>query len=403
MTIYTPYLEWIHSQQAQLLEQTKNWASVNTYSWNIKGIEVLTQRVLQAFEPLGGECRQVKLPPQKILGEDQVFHPHPLAPALTISKRPHAPIQVVLGGHLDTVYPPTSPFQSVRESSPGVWVGPGITDMKGGIVILLTALEALERSPFAETIGWKVILNTDEEIGSPGSSPLFREAANRATCGLIFEPSFPDGAFVSGRMGSASFTLAVRGKAAHAGRDHTLGRSAVFALGRLIHKLDLLRGTPDLIINVADLRGEGPVNIIAPFASCRVNIRSKSLKTLEEAIQSLYQIGKESEEEGITIEIENNSLREPKRFEDKTKELFAAYSLCGRELDIPFEMRESGGVCDGNTLASAGLPTLDTAGVVGGALHTPEEYLICSSIVERARLAALFLLKLANQEIILKK
>lgn len=401
MTSYQSWLDWIRSQERTLLDRVKQWVAINSFSWNKEGVEQLLILIHTAFRSLGGVSRFVELSPQKVFHSHQTFHLHPLGRALVISKRPEASIQVVLGGHIDTVYPINSPFQKIEEMSPEIWKGPGVADMKGGIAILLTALEALERSPFAEKIGWEVIINPDEEIGSPGSSFLFEEAAQRHHCGLIFEPSFPDGAFVNERKGSATYTIVIKGKAAHVGRDYTKGRSAVFALARLINQIDSLRNDPDLIANVTDIEGKGPVNIVPPFASCRVNLRSSHTKSLKQASMHLYQIAKECEEEGITIEVDQHSFRLPKPFDSNTQFLFQAYAHCADILGIPFQTRPTGGVCDGNILAGAGLPTLDTAGCIGGALHTHDEYMICSSLVERAKLAALFLFKFANREFIL--
>ncbi len=172
---------------------------------------------------------------------------------------------------------------------------------------------------------------------------------------------------------------------------------------RLIHKLETLQANEDLIINVADVEGKGPVNIVPPFASCRVNLRSSNAEVLLQATTRLQQFAKESQQEGIVIEMIQESFRSPKPFDSSTQHLFEAYAHCAHDLNIPFQTRATGGVCDGNILAGAGLPTLDTAGAVGGALHTSDEYLICYSLVERARLAALFLFKLANRDIVIEK
>jgi glutamate carboxypeptidase len=403
MHSYSSSLDWIHSQEQTLLLRVKQWVAINTFSWHLKGLEQFLTLLHSSFQTLDGESSYFNLPPQKILDSDHTFQSQPLGPALIIRKRPQAPIQVLLGGHIDTVYSPMVPFHNIEESTPGIWKGPGVADMKGGIAILLTALEALERSPFAEQIGWEVLLTPDEEIGSPGSAFLYETAARHHHCGLIFEPSFPDGAFVSQRKGSVTYTIAVKGRAAHVGRDYSHGRSAVFALMRLIHKLETLQTHEDLIINVADVEGKGPVNIVPPFASCRVNLRSSNADMLMQATARLQQFAKECQQEGIVIEIIQDSFRSPKPFDPSTQHLFAAYAHCAHDLNISFQTRATGGVCDGNILAGAGLPTLDTAGAVGGALHTPDEYLICSSLVERAKLAALFLFKLANRDIVIEK
>jgi glutamate carboxypeptidase len=398
-----PYLDWIASQKDTLLRRVKQWVAINTFSWNSEGLSQLLPHLQSEFKILGGEASCLSLAPQKVLCSDGNYQAQPLGQALVIRKRTQAPLQILLGGHMDTVYPPFHFFQEIHEKDTRIWKGPGIADMKGGIAILLTALEAFERSPYAKEIGWEILLTPDEEIGSPGSAYLYEAAARRHQLGLIFEPSFPDGAFVSQRKGSVNCTVIVRGKAAHVGRDFSQGRNAVFALARFIHKLESLLDNPDLLVNVADIEGKGPVNIVPPLASCRINLRSSNSESLETASKQLIQFAQQSEQEGIQIEVVQDSFRSPKPYDVETEKLFRAYAHCAEELDIPFEVRATGGVCDGNILAGAGLPTLDTAGAVGGALHTPDEYLVLSSLIERSKLAALFLFQLASRAIVIKR
>jgi glutamate carboxypeptidase len=274
--------------------------------------------------------------------------------------------------------------------------------MKGGLAILLTLLEAFERSPLKESLGWEILITPDEEIGSPGSTKLYCEAAKRHHLALIFEPAFSDGAFVNERKGSSNLTIAFHGRSAHVGRDFSNGRSAVFPLAELVVEIQNLQKEGDTAINVADLYSSGPVNIVPDIASCSINIRSSDAETLKKAVE---QIQATAERYADIAEVEcrclQDSFRPPKPFDASTAHLFAAYRQCAEELQIPFECRSTGGVCDGNTLANAGLPTLDTAGVIGGGLHTDSEYLLKSSLTERASLAALFLFKLASREIIL--
>lgn len=403
MTNFSPYLDWIHTQHDVLLSRLKHWVEINTYSLNVQGLQKLAEVLRSSFEILGSSMTSHSLSPINRIDQEGSSQSLPLGPVLVMRKRPHARKMILLGGHFDTVYPPDHPFQNIDETHSNRWKGPGIADMKGGIAILLTALEALERSPFAENIGWEVILNPDEEIGSPGSAFLFKEAAQRNDCGILFEPSFPDGAFVHQRKGSATFTVNVYGKAAHVGRDFDQGRSAVFALAHYIHRLDALKNQGDLTINVAELEGKGPVNIIPPFARCRLNLRASNPSDLIETSKKLQILAHECESDGIRIQIYLETFRNPKPFDPNTIPLYEAFSLCAGELNLPFHLRETGGVCDGNILAEAGLPTFDTAGAIGGGLHTPDEYLICSSLVERAKLTTLFLFKLATGQIEIKK
>jgi glutamate carboxypeptidase len=383
MPSFISELNWVDSQSFILLQRVKKWVEVNTYSKNSEGLAHLLGTLQKDFAVLKGEIASIPLPS------------YPIAcSALSIRKRPHAPIQVLLAGHYDTVYSPNYPFQTLDDANPLQWNGPGVADMKGGLAVMLTALEAFERSSWKDQLGWEVLITPDEEIGSPGSIPLYEAAAKRNQWGLVFEPTFPDGAFVSQRKGSVNYTVTIKGRAAHVGRDFEKGRSAVFALAYFIHQLNTLN-IPELTINVTDLSGEGPLNIVPPLACCHVNCRSFSLELLMQTQEQLKKISHQvMTAEGIKVTLEQGTLRPPKSVEI-CQPIFDRYAVCARELNIPFVLRETGGVCDGNILTQAGLPTLDTAGVIGGKLHTIDEYLVTASLTERAKLAALFLLNLA--------
>src|SRR3989304_2280040 len=130
----------------------------------------------------------------------------PLGNALSIRKRSTAPLRIFLGAHMDTVYPADHPFQKAVRVDQNTLRGPGVADSKGGLVVMLKALEALERSPYAQSVGWEVLINPDEELGSPGSAPLLAQAAKNTHLGLVFEPPLPDGALVGARKRPATLT-----------------------------------------------------------------------------------------------------------------------------------------------------------------------------------------------------
>ena len=129
---------------------------------------------------------------------------------------PQAPVQVLFSGHYDTVYGANDPFQQCEQLSAEKLRGPAVIDMKGGLVVMLAALQAFEQPPHAAKVGYEVLINPDEEIGSLGAAPLFVEAANRYQLGLVFEPARPNGDLVQSRKGTGNFTITSRGRAAHA-------------------------------------------------------------------------------------------------------------------------------------------------------------------------------------------
>jgi glutamate carboxypeptidase len=274
-----------------------------------------------------------------------------------------------------------------------------VADAKGGLMVMLKALEAFERSPWAENLGWEVLVNPDEEIGSPGSGALLVEAARDNHIGLVFEPSLPDGNLVGDRKGSGNYKVTVRGRAAHAGREPHMGRNAINALARFIVELNEASEN-GITINVGYIEGGGPVNVVPDLAACRFNVRVMTLEDqvyFEEHVDGL--VREFNRLDGICLDLEGNFARPPKPLDNRTVRLLSHIAECGSDLGLTLDWRSSGGSCDGNNLAAAGLPTVDSLGPTGGGIHSAEEYVMIDSLIERAQLNALLLMKLGAGEI----
>jgi glutamate carboxypeptidase len=365
----------------------EKWSNINTGSSNLSGLALFFDALVEAFLPLGGEIETVTLPPYSTIDDRGHSISNHVGKGLSIRKRPDAPVKVFLGGHMDTVFDVKSPFQRVERIDANTFRGPGVTDLKGGLVVMLKALEALERTPFASKIGWEIFFNPDEEIGSPSSADYLRECGRRNHFGLIFEPSLPDGTLVSERMGSGNFTMITRGKSAHVGREFAKGENAILSMATLAQRLHALN-SEDTIVNVGKIVGGGPTNIVPDFSLCRVNVRVKSNQALTKAQKAIDALVEE-----FKVELHGSFGRKNKPFDEKTEALFNTLAACGKELGMDLSWRSTGGVCDGNILAEVGLPTIDTLGVRGGKIHTTEEYAHLESLTERSRLVALLLMK----------
>ena len=293
------------------------------------------------------------------------------------------------------------PFQRVERPDADTLHGPGVADLKGGLMVMISALRVLEASPWREAIGWEVLLNPDEEIGSASSAHLLREAAERNHLGLIYEPSFPDGNLAGERKGSGNFDVIVRGKAAHAGREHHLGRNAIRACADFISALDDLNGQRNgVTINPGYVHGGGALNVVPPLCLTRFNVRTQRPEDeawFESELDRL--LGEIGARDGITVERLGGFTRPPKVWSDTNRWLAEAIAGCARELSLDLDYLPTGGCCDGNNLAAAGLPNIDNLGVVGGKIHSADEYMRISSIAERGRLSALLLLRLASGEL----
>jgi glutamate carboxypeptidase len=321
-------------------------------------------------------------------------------PALKITARPDAPVQVVLTGHYDTVFPAESSFQTVATRPDGALNGPGIADMKGGISVMLAALEAFETHPDRDRIGWTVLLSPDEEIGSPASAPLLAELGARGHVGLTYEPALADGTLAGARKGSGNFHLIVTGKAAHAGRAFHEGANAVAGAAIIAARLHALNGRREgVTVNVARISGGGALNVVADSAVVRFNVRVPDAQASAWVSEAVREIAAEPPFPGLTLDLHGGMTRAPKPMDASQTALFEAVRATGALLGQPIAWTPSGGVCEGNNLHAAGLPNIDTLGVVGGDIHSDREFAWPDSFADRARLSALILCKIASGEI----
>jgi glutamate carboxypeptidase len=405
-TPYEPYLDWINGQPDRMLSLITDWANINSGTGNLAGLACFSATLEKEFAVLGGTTERIALPPHRTIDSRGKFVDTALGDALRIRKRPEAPVRVFLGIHMDTVYAVDHPFQHVTrvdERTPGgpVLRGPGVADAKGGLCVMLIAIEALERSPIADRIGWEVLINPDEEIGSPGSADLLGMSARRNQIGMVYEPAFADGALVGQRKGSGNFDAIIRGRPAHAGRDFHAGRSAIQAAAAMTVALgELNHGDGEVTVNVGRIDGGGPSNIVPDLAIVRFNVRVPTPESQRQITAELDRIVRQiSRRDGIGIELHGGFRSPPKVVDPLTQSLFESVAECGRDLGLNLAWRSSGGVSDGNKLAAAGLPVIDTLGPRGGNLHSPEEFLFINSLTERAKLSALLLMKLGSGEI----
>lgn len=381
-----------------MLAQVEAWAAINSGSRNLEGLSAMVARLEQAVATLGGKVSLIDPVPVEAVAADgrRVALPH--GRNLHVVKRPEAAARVLLTGHMDTVFAVDHPFQTCRWLDATTLNGPGTADMKGGIAVMLAALTALEASPFADALGWEIVINSDEEVSSLGSGALLAEAANRCHLGLTYEPALPDGTLAGGRKGSGNFAAVVRGRAAHAGREIEKGRNAVLAAADLALRLAaLMADYPGVSVNPARIDGGGPNNIVPDLAVLRFNVRPT---TPDEQAAITAAIGElvlaVAARHDVAISLDGGFARPPKPLDANQLRLFELVRDCGRDLSLEIGWRDTGGVCDGNNLAATGLAVVDTLGPRGGAIHSSDEFLCTDSLAERARLSALLLMRVAQ-------
>lgn len=397
MSHFDAQLDWIEAQGTRFESSLESWCAINSGSHNPNGIKAFASEVIEAYAPLSADVETVVLPTFESIddrGDTTLFE---TAPALVFSKRPEASRQVLLAIHLDTVYPETSPFQNVTRLAANTIGGPGVADAKSGIALLGIALEALEQNPAASNLGWTVILNPDEEIGSPCSMKLLARAAAGSDFGLVFEPSLPDGSMISRRKGSGNFAIAVRGRAAHVGRAFNEGRHAIHALASLIDEVaGWNESLPGVIANTGVIRGGDATNVVPDFALARLNLRVEDAPQQAEVTRRLADVCERVQSvHNVEIDVHGNFFSPPKPLDASMEALMRELETTGREVGVEIGWRESGGVCDGNKLAAAGLPNIDTMGPQGGDIHSEREYLLLDSLIPRTQLCASLLYRYA--------
>jgi glutamate carboxypeptidase len=381
-----------------MLDQVLAWAEVNSGSRNLAGLERMADLLADAFAALPGILR--------------LEQPHPVEsvdPAgktvkikhgrhLHLTVRPTAPLQLLFTGHMDTVFAPDHAFQHTRWLEGGVLNGPGVADMKGGLAVMLAALKAVERSPAADRLGYEVVINSDEEVGSLASAALLTQAAQGKRAALTYEPAaLPDGTLAGARPGSGNFSFVVKGRSAHAGRNPEEGRNALVAAAELALRLAMSK-TPGLSVNPAKIDGGSPSNVVPDLAILRVNMRPRTTDDQEIAGRLIAKaVDETAKQHEVYIEVHGGFGRPPKPLNEEAEALFKLVQQAGADLGQPIGWQPSGGVCDGNNIAACGVPVVDTMGVRGGKIHSMEEFLLTESLGERAALSALAVLRLIRE------
>ncbi len=382
---------------APMRAQVERWAAINSGTGNLDGLARVARLLSDAFAPLPGTLRMVDPSPEASVLPDGSTRLVERGQHLHLSVRPTANRRILLTGHMDTVFPADHGFQALREISPGIVNGPGTADMKGGIAVMLAALSAFEDSADASALGYDVLINSDEETGSASSAALIAELARGKLAALTYEPSaLPDGTLAGARPGSGNFSFVVTGRSAHAGRNPEDGRNALLAAAALALELAALT-TAGLSVNPAKIDGGGPNNVVPDHAVLRVNLRPATPDVEAQARAAIDRITTRiATERDVGIHVHGGFGRPPKPMTAQAQALFDLVRQCGADLGQSISWRATGGVCDGNNIAACGVPVVDTMGVRGGAIHSPDEYMIVGSLAERAMLSALTLQRIAT-------
>ncbi len=378
-----------------MLMQVQHWAAINSGSGNMEGLKKTATMLADAFAALPGEIDLKQPAPVERVRSDGIVEAVEHGRHLVLTVRPDADTQLLFTGHMDTVFAADHAFQKQKWLDDGILNGPGVADMKGGISVMLSAMAAAESTPEFDRVGYQVMINSDEEVGSPSSAPLIAQLAKGKLAALTYEPALPDGTLAGERAGSGNFSIIITGKSAHAGRNPDDGRNALLAAADLALRLKAL-SREGLSANPARIEGGSPNNVVPDHAVLRVNFRPKTPQIVSETDAMLRSIITAIEREhGVNAHLHGSFGRPPKPIDEGAAKLFGLVKQCGADLGLNIAWKSTGGVCDGNNIAACGIPVVDTMGVRGGSIHSADEFLITESLVERARLSALTIMRIA--------
>jgi glutamate carboxypeptidase len=295
-------------------------------------------------------------------------------------------------GHMDTVFPAGTAAARPFRIKDACATGPGVVDMKGGLTVLVFALRALAATDAAAFRGLdcSILINSDEEIGSPTSRQTFMDLAARHHAAVVLEPARPNGECVIGRKGVGHFRLEVLGRQAHAGAQPELGVNAIWELAHKVCAIqaltDLERGTT---VNVGVVRGGERSNVVPDYACADVDLRIWSAEEADRVTRAFRDIAEQATIPGATGRLTGEISNPPWQTDNGTRRMLALLNEAGSHLGLTFAGVTTGGGSDGNRTAQM-IPTLDGMGAVGSKMHSPDEYLDIPSLRQRAALLALF-------------
>src|SRR5919106_859430 len=374
---------WLEDQLAAMEEPLAALVEVNSFTENREGGNRVGALLRELFRVPGLTAKGVA---------SERFADH----VLFQSDGSGAPVALI--GHLDTVFPPGK-FEGYRRD--GVLRrGPGVLDMKGGLVVIAFALKALAELRGLDRIPpLRIVVVSDEEVGSPEGQPVIRGFIPGASCALVFESGRANDAIVTRRKGTGSVTAVAHGKAAHAGNAHAEGHNAIWALARFIDRAqqltDYRRG---VTVNVGKVSGGIGKNTVPDSAEAAVDVRFETRADADSLLALIAAAAEEAARSvpGTRIEITGGVLRDPLERTEESARLMEAYAACARASGLGgTEAALVGGGSDASTSSAMGIPSIDGLGPRGRGFHTIDEHIEVETLVPRAQALARFLASLS--------
>jgi glutamate carboxypeptidase len=373
--------EAVAAREAAFLDELATMVNIDCGSYSPAGVNRVVDRCEERFRAFGWETD--RRAHQPVGGEPQ------LGDLLIGTLRGAGGPRVLLVGHTDTVFDDGTAAERPFRIEEGRAYGPGVSDMKGGLLAGFFATHALADLGLDGFDRITYVCNPDEEIGSVFSGPVIRELATGHDVAYVLEGGRENGDFVSARKGVTDYTITVRGRAAHAGVEPHKGRNAIAQAAGLVTEVHALRDRwPGVSVNVGTIAGGTRINVVPAECSFEIDLRAPELEALERAEAEIERVCGITTMPDITIEVRRDSWHRPM---EKTPAVAAQVDRAvAFAAALGFELRDAatGGASDANTIAAAGTPVIDGLGPIGGDDHAPGEWLDVASIVPRTALVA---------------
>ena len=382
----------VRASEPDYMAQLERLVNIDCGSYTPVGVDEVGRFVAGFLEGLGAAV-DVRPDPEGRLGATVIG---------TIDGGDTAGPRILLIGHMDTVFDPGTAAERPFRIEDGRAYGPGVTDMKSGLLTGLHGLRAMLGAGGGGSVArLTFVANPDEEIGSPASTPHIRALAAESEVCFVLECARANGDIVSSRKGTIDIVATVHGRAAHAGVEPEKGRSAILEAARLVRDLHGLNGRwPGVTVNVGAIAGGTRPNVVAERCVLEIDVRATDAAAQDEAEATIAELARSTEVPDTTIAVERRARHRPmEKLERSGRLVDHALALASR---LGFELRDTatGGASDANTTAGLGIPTIDGLGPIGGNDHSPAEYLDVGSIVPRTALFAALLLTTARDPIV---
>ncbi len=376
--------EYINHHEQEMLELIEQLVNIDSGSYIKKGVDQIGTILTAKFEELDFV---VEVREEEEYGNNLVLrHKNALNP------------KIILLAHMDTVFPEGTVAERPFRIEGNRAYGPGVVDMKSSLVELLYAIKALAATGSSSVENIEIILNGDEEIGSPSSRSLIEEQAVGKEYALVMEPARKDGSLVMARRGGGRYTLSVEGKAAHSGIEPEKGRSAIEALAyKIIQLHDLTDHKKGMSVNVGIIEGGTAVNTVSDSAVAHVDVRISELEQGEYLEEKMKEICATTDVPGTNVVLEGEIGRPPMEQNAQTKSLLHIIKDVGKEIGVKISGTATGGGGDASFTAANGVATVDGLGPVGGNAHSDKEYLEIDTLAERTLLLAMTINRLSGK------